>query len=189
MRTPQAQHLGGLDQRLRLAEALAAGRRVELFYRDASGEATELAVDPLALTFAAGTWYLASWCHLRDGFRTFRLERIERVRTLRTRVAPGALPSEFDARRMAARSYFAPAPGLIGDRATVRLTGRLRQLGLVFFPQSLREFPDAETTLCHLRATDLPALANLVADFAHGAELVHPARGVELMLQLRIIPF
>jgi len=37
---------------------------------------TRRTVRPLALHFWGRTWTLAAWCELRDGFRTFRVDRI-----------------------------------------------------------------------------------------------------------------
>ena len=49
---------------------------VRLRYRDREDRMTDRRVRPLALAFYGPIWLLASWCELRQGFRSFRLDRI-----------------------------------------------------------------------------------------------------------------
>jgi len=60
-------------------EALRSRRRLSLQYRDEKGEATKRAVRPLAVAFWGKIWTLAAWCELRDGFRSFRLDRMAKA--------------------------------------------------------------------------------------------------------------
>lgn len=60
-------------------EALRSRRRLKLDYRDEKGDVTKRAVRPLAVAFWGKTWTLAAWCELRDGFRSFRLDRIAKA--------------------------------------------------------------------------------------------------------------
>lgn len=58
-----------------LSLAAQRGRRVLLEYQ--TGEATtERLVEPYGLVFHWDRWYLAAWCHLRQGRRVFRLDRV-----------------------------------------------------------------------------------------------------------------
>jgi predicted DNA-binding transcriptional regulator YafY len=52
---------------------------VQLIYRGFSLEETCRFVDPYALTFRGGLWYLIGHCHLRDEMRTFRVDRIQSI--------------------------------------------------------------------------------------------------------------
>jgi len=54
--------------------------KVRFAYRDADGGDTERTVWPLALHFWGQVWTLASWCELRDDFRTFRVDRAGELR-------------------------------------------------------------------------------------------------------------
>jgi predicted DNA-binding transcriptional regulator YafY len=45
-------------------------------YADANGQETERRIRPLAMHFWGTVWTLAAWCELRQGFRSFRLDRI-----------------------------------------------------------------------------------------------------------------
>ena len=62
-----------LDQ---LHEAILTVRCVEFAYTREDGAKTQRRVRPLGLFFWSGVWTLVAWCELRDGFRTFRLDRI-----------------------------------------------------------------------------------------------------------------
>lgn len=57
-------------------------------------EPTKRRVDPYGLTYKIGAWYLVGYCHLRQGIRTFGLDRIKWMR-----VDEGSrfqYPSDFD---------------------------------------------------------------------------------------------
>ncbi|MEZ4712061.1 MAG: YafY family protein [Caldilineaceae bacterium] len=74
---------------------LASYRRqpVHLKYVDTAGAETQRLVDPYGLVFTIGLWYLAGYCHLRQGLRTFRLDRIQQIETREGAFQP---PPAFD---------------------------------------------------------------------------------------------
>jgi predicted DNA-binding transcriptional regulator YafY len=53
---------------------------VAIDYRDRDGVRTERVVEPLAVMGIEAVWYLTAWCRLREGVRTFRLDRIRGAR-------------------------------------------------------------------------------------------------------------
>jgi predicted DNA-binding transcriptional regulator YafY len=55
---------------------------------------TERVFDPYAVIRYADQWYTVGYCHLRNGLRTFRLDRVEAVSLLTTSFTP---PDAFDA--------------------------------------------------------------------------------------------
>lgn len=61
---------------MRLSLAAQRGERVLLRYRSGDEE-TERCVDPYGLVFHNERWYVAAWCHLREGVRVFRLDRVQ----------------------------------------------------------------------------------------------------------------
>jgi predicted DNA-binding transcriptional regulator YafY len=68
-----------------LRQCIGERRRVRLRYRSpARRTETERVLDPYALAFQWGLWYLVGYCHLRDEMRTFRVDRILQVRPLET---------------------------------------------------------------------------------------------------------
>lgn len=67
---------------VRAVERAVVERRVlELEYVDRAGQRTERrSVEAYGLTGAEHHWYLMAWCRLRNGGRTFRLDRIKTAR-------------------------------------------------------------------------------------------------------------
>lgn len=59
-----------------LDEAVRRRLVTVLRFTDASGTATERAVEPVALAATGGHWHLLAWCRLRTGPRWFRTDRI-----------------------------------------------------------------------------------------------------------------
>ncbi|MFG2533009.1 helix-turn-helix transcriptional regulator [Streptomyces sp. NPDC048516] len=78
---------------LTLAQACHSGHTVGLRYHSWHREHTEREVDPYGVVFHSGCWYLVGHDHLREGLRTFRIDRIASA-------TPGAAtftaPDDFD---------------------------------------------------------------------------------------------
>ena len=51
-------------------------RTIHFAYTDAEGRETERDVDPLSIVFMQASHNLLAYCHLRDDFRAFRLDRM-----------------------------------------------------------------------------------------------------------------
>ena len=98
-----------------LRQSIGNRHCVHLVYRGlARQEDTERVVDPYALTFQWGLWYLVGYCHLRRAMRTFRVDRIQEATTLEERFSK---PRDFSVREYLQRSMdFEPA-----HRVVVRL--------------------------------------------------------------------
>jgi predicted DNA-binding transcriptional regulator YafY len=56
--------------------AIVAQQVLHITYRDKTGEASTRAVEPVAVLGVRPHWYLWAWCRLRQGPRSFRLDRI-----------------------------------------------------------------------------------------------------------------
>nr|CAA6830144.1 MAG: Transcriptional regulator, DeoR family [uncultured Thiotrichaceae bacterium] len=61
--------------------AIGDQRYLQLSYQRADGEKSQRLIKPLGLFFWGNTWTLSGWCELRDGFRSFRLDRMETIQT------------------------------------------------------------------------------------------------------------
>lgn len=75
--------------------ALAVQQQEQLWihYRALNGDETQRAVDPYGLLYRNGYWYMAGYCHLRQGLRAFRLDRVV---TLQGNDTTFVRPSDFD---------------------------------------------------------------------------------------------
>jgi len=52
---------------------------IEMDYIDALGNPTQRRVDPLGIVFLKETHNLIAWCHLRQAYRNFRLDRMQNL--------------------------------------------------------------------------------------------------------------
>ncbi|MDO8290593.1 MAG: YafY family protein [Parvibaculum sp.] len=62
-----------------LRRAIRERRKIKVMYKSLGDETTTRTLRPLGLAFFGPFWMLASWCELRNDFRTFRIERFESV--------------------------------------------------------------------------------------------------------------
>ena len=69
-------------------------RQLWMDYVAQNGEATQRVVDLFGVTFHGGSWYAVGFCHLRNDYRTFRLDRIVHHRLLDSTFER---PDDFDA--------------------------------------------------------------------------------------------
>jgi DNA polymerase III subunit epsilon len=74
-----------------IAEALEDGGRVRMRYVNAFGQESVRLVRPLRVSEERGNLYLVAHCYLRDGLRTFRLDRVVEM-TLEAADETGELP-------------------------------------------------------------------------------------------------
>lgn len=80
------------DVRVTVAEALRRGVAVSFTYQAPDAASTTRTVDPAKVHIADGQWYLQGWCHMRQGMRTFHLERVSDVALTGTPVTHGGEP-------------------------------------------------------------------------------------------------
>lgn len=78
-----------------LAQATIMNRRCWMRYGRPDGDESAREVDCYGIVVHYGRWYLHGWCHLRQGTRTFRIDRIRRVDLLETTFEP---PENIDVR-------------------------------------------------------------------------------------------
>jgi predicted DNA-binding transcriptional regulator YafY len=78
------------DPRLTLLQQAMLERRVAFlrYHGRASGTVTEREVEPRTLAYYDGAWYLAGYCRLRGGERSFHLDRIDDLTLRDERFAP-----------------------------------------------------------------------------------------------------
>lgn len=78
-----------------LRNAIMERHRVQLTYRAFTQKESCREVDPYALAFRNGFWYLVGHCHLRGELRTFRVDRIQGTEILDEGFTP---PRDFNVR-------------------------------------------------------------------------------------------
>jgi proteasome accessory factor C len=86
-----------LPPALAAVEAALADRRQLLitYYSASSDSVGDRKIDPVAVRERAGRYYVLAWCHLADGWRTFRIDRIDQATDVGPRDHDGT-PPPFD---------------------------------------------------------------------------------------------
>lgn len=59
-----------------LLKSIREKKRIEIIYKNYSQQTTVREIEPIGLCFMNNQWYLLAWCHVREGYRTFKLTRI-----------------------------------------------------------------------------------------------------------------
>ncbi|HEY0917465.1 MAG TPA: YafY family protein [Solimonas sp.] len=147
---PDARAPAGHATLLRLAAAAQAGQRVWLRYRREPGEISEREFDAYGLVYRSGRWYVSGWCQLRQGLRSFRLDRIE---ALAPREQRFTRPADFDAAAQLKQSIVALPRAMDVD---VLLHAPLEQVAAELDGALGMLVPEGAQTRLHTQ-TDAPA--------------------------------
>jgi predicted DNA-binding transcriptional regulator YafY len=67
-------------------------RTICFAYADAEGRETKRSVDPLSIVYMQASSCLLAWCHLRQDFRIFRLDRMRDLDVTSTSFRPRRVP-------------------------------------------------------------------------------------------------
>lgn len=59
-----------------LQEAISSKNIIEIEYRNNNNEVSKRMVEPIGLIFYAFSWHVIGWCHMRQGYRDFKIVRI-----------------------------------------------------------------------------------------------------------------
>jgi predicted DNA-binding transcriptional regulator YafY len=65
-----------------LSLAIQASQRVTFAYRSQRKEVTQRKIEPYGVTGWKGHWYVSGYCCMRQGYRTFRLDRVQNLQIL-----------------------------------------------------------------------------------------------------------
>ena len=85
-----------------LRQCIGDRRCAHILYRGRNRqESTDRVVEPYALMLKWGLWYLVGFCRLRQGLRTFRVDRLQKVTPLED---PFNLPQDFSVREYLSHS-------------------------------------------------------------------------------------
>ncbi|WP_224242022.1 helix-turn-helix transcriptional regulator [Hyalangium gracile] len=142
-----------------LWEACAAHKYVQIAYASPKrSEVTERRVDPYGLALRRGVWTLVGYCHLRQGLRTFHVQRIRelKVNTAKPRTPDFEVPADFSLDSHVANypwqhRFHEPM------EVTLLLRGELAQRAASLFPGAAVE-STAEGSRARLSVTSLDGL-------------------------------
>jgi predicted DNA-binding transcriptional regulator YafY len=153
----------------KLRRATRERRQVDMHYQSTTGDkATERQVDPYALVYRGGWWYLVGYCHLRNAPRTFRVDRIQSLETLSQSFQ---VPDDFDIHAYLEREL-ADQP-LVHAKLRFKPEGAYIALSERSIWEALEENPDGSVNVS-LSAPDLPWLASITLSFAALVTVLEP---------------
>ncbi len=162
----------------KLRRAARDHRQVDMSYQGTTrSDLTRRQVDPYALVHRTGWWYLVGYCHLRDGLRTFRVDRIRNLELLGQTFQ---VPEDFDVHAYL-DAEFTDQPGI---HAKLRFTpeGAYLAKGNLVPWESLQENPDGSVDV-GLSAPDLTWLASMTLSFAIWVTVLEPPELRELVCE------
>jgi predicted DNA-binding transcriptional regulator YafY len=99
---PQQEARPDVSLLIMLSEAIGQQQRIAIDYRSHHDELTHRKVEPYGIVGWDGHWYLVGYCCLRQGHRTFRLDRIKRAEVL---AESFERPEGFDCRTYVIEQY------------------------------------------------------------------------------------
>ena len=153
----------------KLRRAAREHRQVDLHYQSTTkAETTRRQIDPYALVHRSGWWYLVGYCHLRQGMRTFRVDRIQNLELLSQTFQ---MPDDFNIHAYL-ENEFADQPLV---HAILRFQGEGAHIATSnrSIWDSLTENPDGSVDVI-LSAPDLPWLASMTMSFSTFVTVLEP---------------
>lgn len=108
MNAPSSSWPAPTEMILTLSAAIYNRQRAWMRYGNRNSQVTERHVDFYGLVFTIGLWYITGYCHLRQGLRTFRIDRIQEAIIGEEQFSR---PDDFDALSFVEESI-ARTPGL-----------------------------------------------------------------------------
>ncbi|GGC59161.1 helix-turn-helix transcriptional regulator [Undibacterium terreum] len=173
---PRPNAPGSNDALAGLSSAAQMRQRVRMRYMSATDELTNRDVDPYALAYQNGSWYVLGMCHLRQDLRSFRLDRVLDVAIMEQKFQR---PEDFDA---VAHLNFSIATMPRAFAVEVLLKSDLKTVKEELFEwMGVLEAAD-EGVILHSQTEDLHWYARELARLPLPFEIRHPP---ELSLALR----
>jgi predicted DNA-binding transcriptional regulator YafY len=172
-RTDQKAMAGRLE---RLRRANREHRTVRMAYQGTSqSQPMERELDPYALVHRWGWWYVVGYCHLRDGVRTFRVDRIRELSLLEKSFDD---PSDFNLREyLASESQAQPS-----IRVRLHFSARLAQSAREYTPawETMETQPDGSLIVTLLTPDLIWAVSTALA-YGPQVTILEPPEAVEMI--------
>jgi predicted DNA-binding transcriptional regulator YafY len=144
-----------------------------------SDQSAERLVDPYALAHRSGWWYLVGYCHLRQGLRTFRVDRIQELELLSQKFQA---MENFDVRAYL-EAWFNDQPVV---RARLRFEPEAAFLATSNLAAWERQEHNADGSVeVTAAAPDLNWLAAMVLGFAGWVRVLEPPELIEMAVRGR----
>ncbi|WP_433273975.1 helix-turn-helix transcriptional regulator [Actinosynnema sp. CS-041913] len=151
-----------------LALASRARTTVAISHQSWRREHTERDIDPYGVVFHTGRWYVVGHDHLRDGLRTFRIDRITSVTPRADSFTP---PDGFDP---VAHLTSTLAQGPYRRQVEVTIHGPLDEIARRLPRSAVTLTAQPTGVLLHARAERLDGMAHMLASLEWPFTINHP---------------
>ena len=159
-----------------LRNCMSDGLRIRLHYHSFSRIETDRKVDPYALSFRWGNWYLVGFCHLRDELRTFRIDRIRHLEVISERFE---LPPHFDAKTYMEETMRWDSRYAITVRMAAEAAPRMREMADDWM--QVIDQPD-DTVIVRFETDNLDWAAGWVLSWGNLAEVLEPRELIDRVI-------
>ena len=156
-----------------ISKAVSGHHPIELTYHVlARDEVTKRRVDPYGLTFRFGTWYIIGFCHLRDGVRTFAVDRIHDMRVLTEHFR---YPDDFDLEEYLERGWSLQADAE-QEEVILRFNPEIATWiqGCNFHPSQRMMMQDDGSLLFEVTVAGVDEIKHWVLSFGDRVEVLQP---------------
>jgi len=160
-----------------VAEAWVSQRRLRITYRSLPAEkAAERVIEPYYIEPAAPghASYVIGYCHLKEGMRTFKIERIESAELTSEHYT---IPADFDA-----NEFFGSSWGIVveGEVKTVKLRIKDPEImrimkETIWHPSQVLERETDGSMIMTLRVTETVDLFSWILGWGEKVEVLEPA--------------
>lgn len=152
-----------------LRKAAHEKRQVSAVYQSASkADAKKRKIDPYALVFRAGLWYLVGHCHLRGTPRTFRVDRIQKLSVLNQTFQ---MPTSFEIHKYL-ENEFKEQPLMRARLKFIPQAAHIVRSNLKLW-EEITEHPDGSLVVT-MTAPDLPWLTSMTLGFGTMVTVIEP---------------
>jgi predicted DNA-binding transcriptional regulator YafY len=159
-----------------VAEAWVSQRRLKIVYRSLPAEkATERVIEPYYIEPAAPghASYVVGYCHLKNGIRTFKIERIESAELTNE---PYTIPADFDA-----NTYLGSSWGIVVDGEVKIIKLKIDDLEIIRIMEETRwhasqllEPQSDGSVVMTLKVTDTVELQSWILGWGEKVEVLEP---------------
>lgn len=152
-----------------LQKALGDKKVLHIRYQSGEEAVTERRVEPIGLCHYSQAWHLIAWCHLRNGYRDFRVSRIQNLQILDTCFEPDAHPSLQEYLQSMINSSELQEVVIRIDKSVARYIGNQK-----YFYGYVRQEDMGEYVRMHYVSSSLEYLGRWLLMFTHHVTIESP---------------
>jgi predicted DNA-binding transcriptional regulator YafY len=159
-----------------IRKAMREEHKLQMDYQSQQqSEALLRIVHPYHLVHRAGLWYLIAWCEMREGMRTFR---VDRIRNMLVQEEVFSTQEDFDVNAYLEQTFQFDTPHKIKLRFPAAFVDLARSVQIPW--NNVREYEDGSITV-ELTTADLNMAASMVLSFGPSVEILQPPALIDIV--------